>query len=217
MAPVKEGWLRGGLVVLTVAVAMMCSCCHAARPGGQVGVTLTPSHSVVIEDGSTAVEEYELRQSDPKLAHFVSLGLASHKMLQTSGYAFGTLVRISHSDRDQEYGEGPEREAWFPMGLLLDVTEEGPDDGFEDQQDVTAQYEVILDYDPQTFTSPGLVILEARKLDAGGGAAVSLEVLPPEPKGFLERNRKGITMMFGVIIASSVVKFMRRSIERLAR
>lgn len=28
------------------------------------------------------------------------------------------------------------------MGLLLDVTEEGPDDGFEDQQDVTAQYEV---------------------------------------------------------------------------
>lgn len=60
MAPVKEGWLRGGLVVLTVAVAMMCSCCHAARPGGQVGVTLTPSHSVVIEDGSTAVEEYEV-------------------------------------------------------------------------------------------------------------------------------------------------------------
>lgn len=42
-----------------------------------------------------------------------------------------------------------------------------------------------------------------------GGAAVTLEVLPPEPKGFLERNRKGITMMFGVIIASSVVKFMR--------
>ena len=42
-----------------------------------------------------------------------------------------------------------------------------------------------------------------------GGAAVSLEVPPPEPKGFLERNRKGITMMFGVIIASSVVKFMR--------
>lgn len=38
---------------------------------------------------------------------------------------------------------------------------------------------------------------------------MSLEVLPPELKGFLERNRKGITMMFGVIIASSVVKFMR--------
>lgn len=59
MAPVKESWLRRGLVVLTVAVAVLCSCCDAARPGGQVGVALTPSHSVVIEDGST-IEEYEV-------------------------------------------------------------------------------------------------------------------------------------------------------------
>lgn len=28
--------------------------------------------------------------------------------------------------------------------------------------------QIVLDYDPQTFTSPGLVILEARKLDADG-------------------------------------------------
>ena len=28
--------------------------------------------------------------------------------------------------------------------------------------------QVTLDYDPQTFTAPGLVILEARKLDADG-------------------------------------------------
>lgn len=46
-------------------------------------------------------------------------------------------------------------------------------------------------------------------LSISGGPPVSLEVLPPVPKGFLERHRKGITMMFGVIIASSAVKFMR--------
>ena len=59
MTPAKYDWLRRGLVVLTVAVTVLCSCCEAARPGGQVGVTLTPTHSVVIEDGST-VEEYEV-------------------------------------------------------------------------------------------------------------------------------------------------------------
>lgn len=59
MALGKESWLRRGLVVLTVAVAVLCLCCDAARPGGQVGVTLTPSHSVVTEDGSI-VEEYEV-------------------------------------------------------------------------------------------------------------------------------------------------------------
>lgn len=59
MTPVKESWLRRGLVVLTIALAVLCSSCNAARPGGLVGVTLTPSHSVVTEDGST-VEEYEV-------------------------------------------------------------------------------------------------------------------------------------------------------------
>lgn len=36
-----------------------------------------------------------------------------------------------------------------------------------------------------------------------------LEVLPAEEMGFLDKNRQGITMMFGVIIASGVVKFLR--------
>lgn len=44
---------------------------------------------------------------------------------------------------------------------------------------------------------------------AAGGVAASLTVLPPEPTSFLEQNRAGITMMFGVIIASGVVKFLR--------
>lgn len=42
-----------------------------------------------------------------------------------------------------------------------------------------------------------------------GGVAVVLEVLPAQEMGFLEKNRAGITMMFGVIIASGVVKFLR--------
>lgn len=42
-----------------------------------------------------------------------------------------------------------------------------------------------------------------------GGAAAKLDVLPAEEKGFLEKNRPGITMMFGVIIASGIVKFLR--------
>lgn len=59
MVPVKAGWLWRGLVILTVAVAVLCSCCEAVRPGGQVGVTLTPSNSVVLDDGKI-VEEYEV-------------------------------------------------------------------------------------------------------------------------------------------------------------
>lgn len=42
--------------------------------------------------------------------------------------------------RNQLYGEGPERTAWFPMVLVLDVLEEGTGD---DGEDVTSQYEVI--------------------------------------------------------------------------
>eukprot|EP00904_Undaria_pinnatifida_P005705 jgi/Undpi1/2264/HiC_scaffold_13.g05650.m1 len=153
------------------------------------------------------------------LAHFISVGLASQKLLQASGYAFGLVMGLSHSDRDKEFGEELGRADWFPMAIFLDVMEEGPDEGQgqDDSKEVTARYELSLDYNPKAFADPGLVILEAWKLDADGGPPVSLEVLPPVPKGFLERHRKGITMMFGVIIASSAVKFMRRCIERLAR
>lgn len=42
-----------------------------------------------------------------------------------------------------------------------------------------------------------------------GGVAAVLDVLPAEEMGFLEKNRPGISMMFGVIIASGVVKFLR--------
>lgn len=42
-----------------------------------------------------------------------------------------------------------------------------------------------------------------------GGVVAVLEVLPAEEMGFLDKNRQGITMMFGVIIASGVVKFLR--------
>lgn len=59
MVPVKEGWLWRRLVVVAVAVGVLCSSCEAVRPGGQVGVTLTPSSSVVLDDGKV-VEEYEV-------------------------------------------------------------------------------------------------------------------------------------------------------------
>ena len=39
---------------------------------------------------------------------------------------------------EKQYGEGPGREEWFPMVILLDVTEEGQ----EEEQNMTAQYEV---------------------------------------------------------------------------
>lgn len=39
----------------------------------------------------------------------------------------------------KQYGEGPERKAWFPMVILLDVLEEGAGDKGED---VTSRYEV---------------------------------------------------------------------------
>ena len=37
--------------------------------------------------------------------------------------------------------------------------------------------QVTLDYDPQTFTSPGVVILEARKLGTDGELCVLLLML----------------------------------------
>lgn len=36
------------------------------------------------------------------LGHFVSLGLAAQKLLNKSGYAYGSIMRITHSDRDKE-------------------------------------------------------------------------------------------------------------------
>ena len=36
------------------------------------------------------------------MGHFVSLGLAAQKLLNKSGYAYGSIVRIAHSDRDKE-------------------------------------------------------------------------------------------------------------------
>lgn len=44
---------------------------------------------------------------------------------------------------------------------------------------------------------------------AKGGVLAVLDVLPAEEMGFLAKNRPGITMMFGVIIASGIVKFLR--------
>ena len=40
------------------------------------------------------------------LAHFISVGLASQKLLQASGYAFGLVMGLSHSDRDKEVPTG---------------------------------------------------------------------------------------------------------------
>lgn len=202
-------WLLTAVAVL----AALASPCSAMRPGGDKGVVLSKDGNVVQEDG-TKVEEYELRESNPTAYHFVSLGSAAQKLLNKSGYAYGSIVRITHSDRDKEYGEGPDRAAWFPMVIVLDVFEEGTGD---DGEDVTSQYEVTLDYQPRTVVPPGVVIFDARKLDADGGVVAHLDVLPAEEMGFLEKNRPGITMMFGVIIASGVVKFLRRGIELLVR
>lgn len=39
-------------------------------------------------------------------AHFVSLGAAAQRLLNKSGYAYGSVVRVAHSDRDKEVGVG---------------------------------------------------------------------------------------------------------------
>eukprot|EP00752_Nemacystus_decipiens_P015595 g13918.t1 len=215
MAPARcfRCWFLAAVAVVA-ALSLLASPCSAVRPGGDKGVFLSKEGNVVQEDGTT-IEEYELRESNPMLGHFVSLGSAAQKLLNKSGYAYGSIVRITHSDRDKElYGEGPERAAWFPMIVVLDVLEEGTGD---DGEDVTSRYEVTLDYQPKTIVAPGVVIMEARKLDADGGEVAILEVLPAEEMGFLEKNRPGITMMFGVIIASGVVKFLRKGIEKLVK
>ncbi|CAB1121411.1 unnamed protein product [Ectocarpus sp. CCAP 1310/34] len=211
MAPTGR-WNRMWFVLVITFVTLLSSHADAARLGGE-GVALTRSGDVLSADGSTQ-EEYEVRESDPITAHFISLGSAAQKLLNKSGYAFGSLVRISHSDRDKEYGEGPERTAWFPMVVFLDVFEEGSGDNGED---MTARYEVALDFHPKTIAAPGLVVLAAWKINTDGGVAAKLDVLPAEEKGFLEKNRPGITMMFGVIIASGIVKFLRRGLERLVK
>lgn len=36
------------------------------------------------------------------MAHFVSLGSAAQKLLNKSGYAYGSIVQITHSDSDKE-------------------------------------------------------------------------------------------------------------------
>lgn len=56
------------------------------------------------------------------------------------GVGFPTrLVTRNYSESPQQYGEGPERAAWFPMVINLDVLEEGTGD---DGGDVTSRYEV---------------------------------------------------------------------------
>ncbi|CAM9811939.1 unnamed protein product, partial [Ectocarpus sp. 6 AP-2014] len=210
MAPTGR-WNRMWFLLVSTFVPLLSLHADAARLGGE-GVALTRSGDVLRADGSTQ-EEYEVRESDPITAHFISLGSAAQKLLNKSGYAFGSLVGISHSDRDKEYGEGPDRTAWFPMVVFLDVFEEGSGDNGED---ITARYEVALDFHPKTIAAPGLVVLAAWRINTDGGVAAILDVLPAEEKGFLEKNRPGITMMFGVIIASGIVKFLsRRGIERL--
>eukprot|EP00903_Cladosiphon_okamuranus_P010245 g9701.t1 len=213
MPPAQWGRCRLSTVVAVVAaLSLLASPASAVRPGGDTGVVLSKEGGVVREDGTT-IEEYELRESNPRMGHFVSLGLAAQKLLNKSGYAYGSIVRITHSDRDKElFGEGPERTAWFPMVVFLDILEEGAGD---DGEDVTSQYEVTLDYKPKTIAAPGVVIMEATKMDAAGSVVAVLDVLPAEEMGFFEKNRAGITMMFGVIIASGIVKFVRRGIEML--
>lgn len=186
---------------------------HGARPGGGGTLRLTPQGQVDQGEGVT-VEDYELRETDPILSHFHSLGMAAHRSLKKAGYAFGPLVGIKHSDRDKEFGEGPERRSWFPMVLILSVIEDAMEVGVPE---VEVEYEVVLDFDPKTFASPGLAMLEARKLRTDGTAEIVLDLPPPETMNFLERNRGGITMMFGVIIASAVVKFLRRGVELLRK
>lgn len=55
------------------------------------------------------------------------------------------------------------------------------------------------------------------RLTPAGEVLASLEVLPAEEMGFLEKNQAGITMMFGVIIASGIVKMLRYVCESLLR
>ena len=52
----------------------------------------------------------------------------------------------------QLFDEGPERTAWFPMVIILDVLEEGTGD---DGEDVTSQYEVCK-RDISLFLAPAL-------------------------------------------------------------
>lgn len=63
-------------------------------------VCTPPSSAAAV--AATSVLVVQLRETEPTLAHFVSLGTAAQKLLNKSGYAYGSLVRITHSDRDRE-------------------------------------------------------------------------------------------------------------------
>lgn len=55
------------------------------------------------------------------MAHFVSLGSAAHKLLNKSGYAYGTLVEIAHSPRDKEVSlSAVVAEVWMHVFFLGD-------------------------------------------------------------------------------------------------
>jgi len=57
-----------------------------------------------------------------------------------------------------QFGEGPERQAWFPMVIILHVFEEGSGD---DGEDVTSQYEVSFIHCRQSPRIPLRTLLPA--------------------------------------------------------
>ncbi|CAM9189172.1 unnamed protein product [Choristocarpus tenellus] len=106
----------------------------------------------------------------------------------------------------------------FPMLIVLTVMEDDTawdGEGNEEANLVEVNYEVTLGFDPIQYVRPGLVVASARKLTAEGMVAAVLEVPPTEENSFFEKNRRGITLMLGVIIASAVVRVIRRGIEVL--
>lgn len=65
----------------------------------------------------------QLRQSDPTLGHLISIGSAAHATLRGSGYAFGKLVAIAHSDRDAEVRQVEAKPPSFgPLPLLFPLS-----------------------------------------------------------------------------------------------
>ena len=124
----------------------------------------------------------------------------------------GALSTVQVSPRDDLFAEAGCKTA-LPCVLLLQLEQR------QQQLQPTLlkpnqRLEVTVDFDTRKYAPPGYAVLHAFTVNAQGEVTQILQLPEPQRAAFLDRNRREITSLFGVIICASLVKIGRKMLEK---
>lgn len=157
----------------------------------------------------------EVKEKNPAMYQFMKMGKFVHEQLNTFGHGFGDLTNLasppepSEFEKEEQAGNAPKGR--WTQSVVLTVKEER----FKNKKRVptTVKYEAVVQYNP--LTQPKFAVIQAWVLDNESGARKTRITVPePSMAPWYERYYKQAVTIFGVIIFSSLARWIRKGAQK---